>query len=101
VKSKGRSKKINWDKVRVFKQPEYRLPFVPSKYVRGKRARQDPELWIQVAIESGLVEMGSLSGGGPVGDLLDPLNGNPPARMNREDLEALVTKGLMEVLEKS
>lgn len=47
------------------------------------------------------MEMGSLSGGGPVGDLLDPLNGNPPARMNREDLEALVTKGLMEVLEKS
>ncbi len=101
VQSRGRSKKINWDKVRVFKQPEYRLPFSLGKYVPGKRTQQDPELWIQVAIESGLVEMGSLRGGGPVGDLLDPLNGNPPARMNREDLEALVTKGLMEVLEKS
>lgn len=95
----GRSKKINWDKVKVFDKPEYRLPFKLSKYTQG-RGGYEPEPWLQAAIESGLVEMGSLEKGGRVGEWLEPIGDHPPARMKREELEALMAKCLAEMLEK-
>lgn len=97
----SRSKKINWEKVRVFDKPEYRLPFKLSKYTAGKKGRgYDPEPWLQAAIESGLVEMGSLAGGKVVGEFLEPIGRHPPARMKPEKLEAMLLKGISDILEK-
>lgn len=96
----ARSKKINWDKVKVFAKPEYRLPYKLTKYMQGKKPENsgEPELWLQVAIESGLVEMGSLHEDGRVRELLEPIDGAPKARASRADLEMLLAKGIADAL---
>lgn len=97
------SGKINWDKVRVFEAAEYRTPWKLAMYLPGKRSKVsgEPELWLQVAIESGLVEMGSLEKGYQGGELLNPIDrrrGRPG--MKRKELEALIARGIIDTLEK-
>lgn len=99
--SPRRVKKTNWEKVRVFKAAEYRTPFKLSKYVPGKKG-YEPDVWLQVAIESGLVEMGSPSEGYLGDALLNPIDRRRkgPPSMKRKDLEALIAKGIVDILEK-
>lgn len=92
-KRKRRSKKINWDKVKVFAEPEYRVPWQLQQYSKG-RGSAPAEPWIQAAIESGLAVMEPQES---PSDWLEPLGDNPPARMSQEDLQALVDKGLQEI----
>lgn len=92
-KKKRRSKKINWDKVRVFSEPEYRVPWQLQQYSKG-RGKIPAEPWIQAAIESGLAVMEPQES---PQDWLEPLGDNPPARMNLEDLQSLIDKGLQEI----
>lgn len=92
-KRKRRSKKINWDKVKVFAEPEYRVPWALQKYSKGKGSIP-PEPWIQAAIESGLAVMEPHES---PSDWLEPLGDHPPAEMNREDLQALIDKALQDI----
>ena len=88
-----RTKKIDWDKVKVFDKPEYLVPYKLAKYMPGKRSKNyvEPELWLQVGIESGLVATASRDGE-TGGEWMQPLDDNPPAYMKAEDLEALLKK---------
>lgn len=95
---RGLQHNTNWDKIKVFKEPEYRLPYKLAKYMPGRKGSQDPELWLQVAIESGLVVMEECEEAARRGAWLEPLGDNPPARMTREELEALIEAGIREVV---
>lgn len=99
----SRSRKTNWDAVRVFKEAEYRTPLKLGMYTKGKKTRGagEPDVWLQVAIESGLVEMGSLSEGYQGDGLLDPIGKRRKVPfMSHEDLEAMIAKGIADILEK-
>lgn len=88
-----------WDKYKVFARPEYRTHEFKA-LMPGRKLPESgrPEPWLEAAIRSGLVEMGSPEKGLPVGDWLEPINGHPPPRMSREALELMWAKGIAEVL---
>lgn len=94
----GRSK-IDWDKVKVFEKPEFRVPFTFQKYRNGKKSGIEPELWMQVAVESGLVEMGSPHEDGGVGEWYEPTEGFAKPYMSRAELEALLVKGIADLVD--
>lgn len=96
-----RGGKIDWDAVKVFQEPEYKIPYKLTTYMPGKRSKNAiaPELWVQVAIESGLVAMASQSEATQGGEWLEPLNGNPPARMNPGELQTLIADGIADILD--
>lgn len=77
------------------------MPFKLAKYSKGKTPKGlgEPEIWLQIAIESGLAKMGSLADN-PPGDWLEPLNGNPPARETRQTLEDLLRRGTIDAIQK-
>lgn len=89
-----------WDKYKVFARPEYRTHYEYKALLPGRKLPGSgrPEPWLEAAIRSGLVEMGSLEKATPGGELLEPLNGHPPPRMSREALELMWAKGIAEVL---
>jgi hypothetical protein len=92
-------KNADWDKIKVFKEPEYRVPWKLALYSKGKQgAAAAPEPWIQAAIESGLAVMEPRDGGGS--EWLEPLGDHPPARMTRAELEALINQGIQDMLDK-
>ena len=99
----SQSKRINWDRIKVFKKPEYRLPWKLTKYMQGKRPKDysEPELWLQAAIESGLVEMGSLPEDGRVREILTPINGAPPPYLAAGELEVMLMKGMEDTLKEA
>lgn len=101
AKSKGRTPKVDWSKVKVFKKPEYRVPVTFQMYRKGKNTPGlEPELWMQAAVESGLVAMGSLEKDGPVGEWFEPLDGAPEPKGSAAELEALLLKGIADVIDK-
>lgn len=89
-----------WDKYKVFAHPEYRTRYQYKGLLPGRKlpGAGRPEAWLEAALRSGLVEMGSLEKATPGGGLLEPINGHPPPRMNREALELMWAKGIAEVL---
>lgn len=100
-RKRGPQKKLNWESMKVFDRPLYRMPYQLAKYRKGKKGLSgDPPLWMQVAIESGLVEMGSQSKGCQGGALLEPIGKAPPPRASREELIDMITLGLIESYEK-
>lgn len=100
-----KAKRIDWNKVKVFEEPAYRLPFRLAMYTNGPHKGKNgafipPPLWLQVAIESGLVEMGSPGKASQGGALLEPIGSHPPARMKSGELDRMITEGLAKTLDK-
>lgn len=60
----------------------------------------DPALWLQVAIESGLVEMGSLEKDIRVRDILSPIGDEeaPAPQLPRGELQRLLMEGTINTL---
>lgn len=100
--SKPRSdKKIRWDKLKVFERPVFRLPYTLSKYVPspGRHGGSvEPQLWVQAAIESGLVEMAPRDEVARKGEWFEPIGDHPPEGVNRVDLERDIILGLEKTL---
>lgn len=95
-----RSRRLKWDKVKVFDKPEYRLPYPLTGFPKGRRRKGLARSagWLEVALESGLVETGLPNEASQGGVLLKPLDDHPPARMTREELNELVRQGLERTL---
>lgn len=102
TRRRRRSGRIDWSKVKVFEQPEYRLPWQLAKYTRGKNPLGvlGPEPWVEAAIESGLVVMDVREGEQLSGEWFEPLGDNPPPQMTREELEGLIAKGIADLIDK-
>ena len=100
----SRPKKIEWNKVKLYDKPLYRTPYKFTALMPGRRPKHgvyEPEGWIRAAIESGLVEMGSLEKGGPVGALLEPIRKKTPLpQFDRSTLEKMWTDGIADALKK-
>lgn len=88
-------------KLKLFKA-EYRTPFKYSALMQGRRPKgmSEPEGWLMAAIQSGLVEMGSLGKDGRVGELFEPIGDNPPAEWTGPPLEELLLAGTKDALDK-
>lgn len=101
VRKKRKDAKVNWDKVKVFAKPEYRIPFKAAIYQNGKKPTGliAPPAWLQAAIESGLVEMGSPNADGRAVEFFDPIGAQPPARMSREELDRRLYEGIAKTLD--
>lgn len=96
-----RSKKIKWETMKVFDQPEFTVPFGISMYKRGKKPQgiPGPELWMQAAIESGLVAMGSFDAAEQKHEMYKPSKDHPPQEMNKS-LDQLLDEGIADTLAK-
>lgn len=94
------SKALDLDKVKVFAKPEYRLPYHLAMYTNSpkKKASVPAPLWLQAAVESGLVEMGPPSADGLRDGLLSPLDGHPPIRMKPGELDRMLRDGIARTL---
>lgn len=99
--TRSRQKKINWDKVRVFDKPEFMVPFRFPKYRGGKNpfGVPGPELWVQAAVESGLVRMEPFDPEKQRGAWFEPLEDHPPREMNKS-LDELLDEGIADTLRK-
>lgn len=102
-KAKGyrkRGGKIDWDRVKVFKEAEYRFPYRLGVLTPGKRSKNlgSPDPWLLAAIESGLVETVSRDEVTAGGEWLTPLGDHPPARMKPGALEQMIAEGIQELL---
>ncbi len=87
-------------KVKVFAAPEYRMPYRLAMYTPSPKQKDSirPPLWLQAAIESGLVEMGSPNVDRVEDGLFKPLNGHPPPRMKPGELERAIREGIENTL---
>lgn len=101
-KKRKRRTDRKWENVLVFERPEYRVPFKLTKYVKGPRPKDyaEPEMWLQLGIESGLVEMGSPRADGRASDMFEPIGDAVDATVKRYNLEELLQKGIEDALTK-
>lgn len=96
-----RKRKLNPVKNPLFK-PVWRIPVVLDMYRGGgKRSKLvgSPPLWLQVAIESGLVEMYEPKEGEYVGWLEQIDKTQVIPKYTNEDIERMLTEGLEKTLD--
>lgn len=87
--------------LKLFKA-EYQTPFKYAALMPGRKPKLlcEPEGWLMAAIQSGLVEMGSLAKDGRVGELLEPIGDNPPPIFDGPPLEELLLAGTKDALDR-
>ena len=89
--------------LKLFK-PEYRTPFKYTELLKGRKPKAmpgwTPDAWLIAAIQSGLVEMGSLEKAGRVGELLEPIGDAPAPIYDGPPLEELWLQGTQDALNK-
>lgn len=94
------SKALDLDKIKVFAKPEYLLPYHLAMYTNSPKKKDSVRapLWLQAAVESGLVAMGSPSEDGLKGGLLKPLDGHPPPRLKAGELDRYLQESISKTL---
>lgn len=82
------SNRKDWETVKVFQEPAFRVPVGLAQHTPGRRRYSviPPLPWLDAAIRAGLVEMASRSGDSQEGAFFVPLEGKEMPFCSRADL---------------
>lgn len=95
------SNRKDWETVKVFQEPAFRIPLVMAAHSPGRRkeAPIPPIPWVEAAIRAGLVETASPRRALPVGEFFSPLDGQDRLPYcSREDLLRQLKEGIEDTL---